>query len=184
MNRIWPILGILVLFVGFNVAGAASGSQVVSTQRFQGQVPGEGWKQLDNADELGLKTTAKVEMYLKKDNGSLILIRSGRNADFGVPGNFDFFSDDAELVYLMKFIPGGDYVTEVKLETKNPLLSHAKAYVYKVQHKRLGLVRELAVMFKGRDTVLIEFLASPDDFDKGSAGFYKFLDSLRQKVKK
>lgn len=161
----------------------ADANEIPPSKRFKAQLPADGWKQANSTAGLELRSAAKVEIYLKKDNGSLILVRSGRNVDFGMSNFFDFASDDAEIVYLMKLISGGDYIDKVKLDSQNPLLSHAKAYSYKVQDKDLGLVTNLAVMIRGRNTVLIELLATPNNFDKDSLEFYRFLDSLKEHAK-
>jgi hypothetical protein len=181
MGSTWLVVGwLLVWLLGPYAVWTASAGQSLPSKRFQAQVQLEGWKQMSSADELELRFSAKVEMYLKKDNGSLILIRSGRTEDFGISPFFTFASEDAELVYLMKLVTGGDYIEEVKLNSKNPLLSHAKAYSYKVQDKRLGPAKILAVMVKGKDTVLIEFLAKVKDFDQDRSAFHKFLDGLKE----
>ncbi len=180
MKRIYSGLCCLMLFVSPCLLWAAPAGKIPPSERFQMQLPGKGWKQMTTIEGLNLKNSAKIELCLKKDNGSLILVRSGRKTDFGVSGFFDFASEDAELVYLMKFVSGGDYINEVALVSKNPLLSHAKAYSYEVQHKKLGAVTDLVVIVRGKDTILIELLAGQKNFDKDKAEFFKFLDSLKE----
>ena len=179
MKRVCNILCVLAMVTSPSLAWADA-DKLPPSKRFKAQLPADGWKQMDTTAGLKLRTPAKVEIYLKIDNDSLILVRSGRLQDFGISPFFTFSSDDAELVYLMKLVPDGDYIDEVKLNSQNPLLEHAKAYSYKVQDKALGSATNLAVMLKGKDTVLIELLATPNNFDKDSLEFYKFLDNLKE----
>jgi serine/threonine protein kinase len=177
MRRVLLILGLCGMICNASLLWA----QTVITKRFQVELPDKTWQLQDNLDELKLQATTRTEMYLKKTNGSLVLIRSGLKEDFGVSPYFDFSSDDSEIVYLMKFVSGGDYDQEIKLKSENKLLSHAKAYLFKVDRPIWGPAKDLAVMLTGQDTILIEFLASPNNFDHDLAQFYKILDKLQEK---
>jgi hypothetical protein len=184
MKIIYSSLCFLMLFVSPYIAWADPADKIPPSERFKMQLPGEGWKQMNTTAGLDIRNTAKIDIYLKKDNGSIILVRSGRNIDFGISSLFDFASDDAELVYLMKLIAGGDYIEKVALASENPLLSKAKAYSYKVQHEQLRTATTLAVMITGEDTVLIELLADQKNFDKDKTEFYLFLDKLTERKAK
>ncbi len=184
MKSVYCGLCWLILVVSPYVVWAAQAEKIPASERFQMQLPSESWKQMNTTEGLALRNSAKTGIYLKKDNGSLILVRSGKKADFGISGFFDFASDDAELVYLMKLISSGDYINELKLASKNPLLSHAKAYSFAVQDDKLGTATNLAVILRGGDIVLIELVAGTKNFDTDKDEFYKFLDNLAERKAK
>ena len=142
--------------------------------------PAPGWRFADNSRDLKLFNPGLVNIYLKKDTGAIILVRSGREVDFGSSPSYDLTR--AQLVYLIKMLPGGDFIGRQDFESKNPLLQRAKSIIrFKVRHPRLGPGQITAVLVKRGDLLLAELFAPQDSIARDEAEFFTFLDSLRER---
>ncbi len=141
--------------------------------------PPSGEWSLQKEPPAGLPTRDLVQFYLKKNNGTLILVRVGPNTPaYGVPIHMNLLGD--EFCFLVK--AGGmkgDLIRKVELKLTNPYFDHAKAYLYNVHYPGLGKSLNLVVLLKGKEVLVVDFLAPVKLFDKEAAEFYKFLEGFR-----
>ncbi len=160
---------------------AADAGNIPVSKRFKAQLPGKDWRHIHTTADLKLRSKAKVELYYKKKNGSFIIVRSGRSGSHGLSSFFsDLSADDAEMIYLIKLLPKGDFIDEVALTNQTKLLSHAKAYAFKVEDTKLGSFTNIVVFVRGGDIVLIELLAKPDNYEQDKIDFFNFLKTLKE----
>jgi len=156
--------------------------KIVYPNKFTAKLPSPGWQRMENSRQLNLYNPKLVNLYFKKSSGSVILVRSGRQVEFGVP--LDYELTNGQLIYLVKFLPKGDFIGRKEFESSNPLLERAKNLVkFKVKHPQLGPGQITATVIHRGELLLIEFFAPQEPLAADEPDFYLFLDSLQEAKK-
>lgn len=162
--------------------------QIDYPNKFVADLPSPQWHLADNSRELTnysfqIKHFPRlVNIYLKKDSGSLILVRTGRRAEFGIPSDYEL--TDGQLIYLTKLITKGDIIEHKEFKSENPLLERVeKIFRFQVEHPQLGTGQITAVMVHRGELLLIEFFAPKTLVEKDEPDFLKFLESLKERKK-
>jgi hypothetical protein len=156
--------------------------KIVYPNKFTAKLPSPRWQRMANSRELKLYNPKLVNLYFKKNSGSVILVRSGRRIEFGVPPDYDL--TNGQLIYLVKFLPKGDFIGREEFESSNPLLERAKNLVkFKVKHPQLGPGQITATVIHRGELLLIEFFAPQAALAADEPEFYLFLDSLQEAKK-
>ena len=156
--------------------------KITYPNKFTAKLPSPRWQRMGNSRALKLYNPKLVNLYLKKNSGSVILVRSGRRIEFGVPPDYDL--TNGQLIYLLKFLPKGDFIGRKEFESGNPLLERVKNLVkFTVKHPQLGPGQITAALVKRGEFLLIEFFAPQAALAADEPEFYLFLDSLQETKK-
>ncbi len=141
------------------------------------------WEMMDNSRELNLFAPRLVNIYLKKDTGSIFLVRSGRKSEFGIPPDYDLTT--GQLIYLTKLVPHGDFMEGGEYKSENPLLERVrKVFKFQVNHPKLGIGQITAVAVYRGELLLVEQFTPKAALSTDESEFYLLLESLRERKKK
>ncbi|MBI5788294.1 MAG: hypothetical protein HZA78_05510 [Candidatus Schekmanbacteria bacterium] len=154
--------------------------QIIYPQKYFADPPTQHWQRMESSRDLSLFSPQLVNIYFKKDTGSIILLRAGRKPEYGVPPEYDLTR--AEMVYLIKFIPHGSFDRAEESKLENKLWEKAeKIFRYHIEDHKFGAGKMLGVITQRREILLGEFFTPATAPAEDEAEFYQFLNSLQER---
>lgn len=149
--------------------------------KYEAALPNEHWSYIDNSRDLNVYAPQLIDIYMKKDSGSIILVRTGRRIDFGVPAEYELTKP--EMIYLIKLIPNkGSFIGPEDYKNPDPLFEKIdKLYRYDIDDSKFGPGQILSTITSRGELLLVEFFAPQASLKADEPDFFKFLESLKER---
>lgn len=165
--------------------------------KYRGKSPSEEWSALNNSEEIRPYDPTIVRYLLKRGQDRYILVRTGKEEEFGISEVFDLL--DQEFAYLAKTGEGGDYLGKQEITVANKLFKDKDFFLYQVRQgaSPAKIIREgdnvrfergepgiptnknLCVMIKDKNKIhLFELYSTLRHYPEDLKDFIKYLESV------
>jgi hypothetical protein len=171
---------------------------------FKTEPPSSKWTLLDDSREIHPYNPAIVRLLLKRGLNRYIIVRSGKQEEYGVSEMMELL--DAELAYLAKMGESGDFLGKQKITVSNELFRNRDFFLYDIRRSPISETRpilsadkttfikrtpskptkkDLCVMIKDRGNIrFFELYTTVKHYPEDVEDFIKFLESVKGPSKK
>jgi hypothetical protein len=166
--------------------------------KYRGKSPSEEWVALNNSAEIRPYDPVIVRYLLKRGQDRYILVRTGKEEEFGISEVFDLL--DQEFAYLAKIGERGDYLGKQEITISNKLFKDKKFFLYQIRQgaSPAKIVRDgdkvsfqrgdpgiptnknLCVMIKDQSKIhFFELYSTLKHYPEDMKDFIKYLESVK-----